>query len=321
MPAFSEEQMGQFHHMLKPSFTAFSSQLEDIKSQQKEAWEQSFRSSIAAQWGRPFSKDFRIFSLQHLAKFACKSAGWPAGSDPVDVTRVAQKLATRLLTDRVAEGLLRSVWLGLSRTGAANRDQLTSLRARATLDPWFDENGGIATAALRRSLSELAFEDVLDDVARQQVRSKLERLLLLLEVSSEGGDGNLTHRGSAGVMLALFASNPAALNQNLASPTTYDELNERLPCLQLELDVRGTLKLVSDNVMIEAATMQRSLTQYQTAKVELQQRARLLQWVIGAALDGPHNFALAGHLFVPKSAGYAPGIDDCDGVNILTHWL
>lgn len=186
MPAFSEQQMGQLHLMLKPCFAAMSSRLDEIEAQQKEAWEASFKARITGDWGHPFSKDYRILSLQHLAKLICKSKGWPAGRNPMDVARIAQRLANRLLSERVAESLLRSVWQGLSRAGAANRDHLTGLRARATLDPWFDESENVLTAALRRSLGELAFEDDNSDVARQEVRSKLERLLLLLEFSKEG---------------------------------------------------------------------------------------------------------------------------------------
>ena len=38
----------------------------------------------------------RLASLQHLAKLLCRSTGWVYGSDPLDVCRVAEKLAQQL---------------------------------------------------------------------------------------------------------------------------------------------------------------------------------------------------------------------------------
>lgn len=314
--SFSTEQIAQLKALLEP----LHSRLDDIDKQQGTLWETSVRKSVESQYGLSFSKEYSILSLQHLAKLLCRSTGWSEGTDPVDVCRTAEKLASRLLSEHTAEHLLRCIWESLS-TAADVHEDFGRVGQAVASDPWFDEEGKLSVPALGRCLSLLVEEDA------RHVKSKLEKLHLLARQSTEGNAELLSREAeirdlslcggmtttdcvcagkvahlltcrSVGIMLALYQSD--ALAYPVQTSASFKDLKTSLPFLQLQMDVRGKLTIIGQQVTIEVGEIKRNLRQYRIAKQQLQQRAKLLRWAVGAALDGPHSFVLIGHLFVPR---------------------
>lgn len=105
MALFSQEQLKQFQALLQ----LLGARLSDIVKQQGEMRETSVRQFMRDQFGHSFSKEFTIASLQHLAKIICRSVGWPFASDAVDICRVSEQLASRLLEHRAADNFLQSI--------------------------------------------------------------------------------------------------------------------------------------------------------------------------------------------------------------------
>ena len=126
-------------------------------------WETSFRQSVKSQFGHSFSKEFAVVSLQHLAKLVCRSTGWPYGSDAVDICRVSEKLAERLLTEHAAEVCLKGVCEALVGS-TSDTDEFSEVGSQIEADPWFDEAGkfNLEPSALG--------ED------KKQINSKLQKL-------------------------------------------------------------------------------------------------------------------------------------------------
>ena len=340
MALFSEEQLKQFQTLLKP----LDARLSDIDKQQGDLWETSVRQSVREQYGHSFSKEFTIASLQHLAKIICRSVGWPFGSDAVDICRVSEQLASRLLEHRAAENLLRSVFEALVNP-TDGKSELFELGEQIKEDPWFDTAGNLDKAALGRSLS------AFDDEDRKHVKSKLQKVHRLATHCVEGhkgadlGDfmqctcfcvwarliqsvcsGQVSHLltcRSAGVMLALYAAEPTKYSMQRSTLFKDFTRSSNLPFLQLQMDVRGKITMINNKVTIEVGEIKRNLKQYREAKHQLLQRAKLLQWAMDAVVDRSLEFVLIGHLSVPrgKPDDNIPDNEIEDAVSIFFHQL
>ena len=163
-----------------------------------------------------------------FGKIICRSVGWPSGSDAVDICRVSEQLASRLLEHRAAENLLLSVIEALVNP-TDGKGELFELGEHIKEDPWFDTAGNLDKAVLGRSLSAFDEED------RKHVKSKLQKFhRLVTQEDHKGADrgnfmqctcfcvwarliqsvcsGQVSHLltcSSAGVMLALYAAGTA----------------------------------------------------------------------------------------------------------------
>ena len=125
---------------------------------------------------------------------------------------------------------------------------------------------------------------------------------------------------SAGVMLALYASNPS--HHPVALSVTYKELAQSLPYLQLQIDVRGKITIIEKQVTMEVGEIKRNAKQYSKAKQQLVERARLLQWAIKTVVHKDLNFVLIGHLFLPRAKlADVPKNEVEDGISIFVHQL
>ncbi len=156
--------------------------LSDIDKQQGDLWETNVRQSVQNQFGHSFSKEFTVASLQHLAKLVCRSTGWSSGSDAVDICRVSEKLASRLLKDCAAERLLQAVFEALV-SSAGDKDTFPELGKQLKEDPWFDKAGNLDTYALGRSLP------AFDEEERKHIKSKLEKVHRLVTQEQKGSSG------------------------------------------------------------------------------------------------------------------------------------
>ncbi len=336
MALFSQEQLDQFQALLKP----LDARLSDIDKQQGDLWETSVRQSVRDQFGHSFSKEFTIASLQHLAKIICRSVGWPFGSDAVDICRVSEQLASRLLEHRAADNLLQSLFEALVNS-TDGKGAFSELGEQLKEDPWFDAAGNLDKAALGRSLP--AFKDG----ERKPIKSKLQKVhRLVTQEDHKGADwGNSMQRTclcvwarliqsvcsgqvshlltccSPGVMLALYAAEPSKYRTEHA--TSFKDLTHSLPFLQLQMDVRGKITMINNKVTIEVGEIKRNLKQYREAKHQLLQRAKLLQWAMDAVVDRALEFVLIGHLFVPrgKPDDNIPDNEIADAVSIFVHQL
>lgn len=328
------EPLNALNAKLDARFSGIDSRLSDIDRQQGGLWETSVRQSVKSQFGHSFSKEFAVVSLQHLAKLVCRSTGWPYGSDAVDICRVSEKLARRLLTERAAEGLLRGVFEALvGSTG--DTDEFSEVGSQIEADPWFDEAGNLDTSALGRSLSAFVGED------RKHIKSKLQKLHRVVAEKDDTGRscgvteicscltsssvcaGRVAHLltcRSAGVMMALYAAEPEKY-ASLPTSTSFKSLTQKLPYLQLQLDVRGKVIMIDRKVTIEVGEIKRNLNQYKEAKHQLVQRAKLLQWAMNAVVEQSLDFVLIGHLFTPRGKPDDNLLDNeiTDDVSIFTH--
>ena len=313
--------------------------LSDIDKQQGDLWETSVRQAVQTQYGHSFSKEFTITSLQHLARLVCRSTGWSAGSDAVDICHISERLAAQLLDSHAAERVLQGIFTVL--TKSAGRDgQFVQLGQRLQANPWFDSRGCLDLVALGRSLP--AFE------AHHQghIKSRLEKLHRLLTSQRSGSNGclachaqpfgkssltfqcgcsgqvqHLLNCRSAGVFLALYEAEPTAYTLNRA--TSFKQLADSLPFLQLQMDVRGRYTIINNKVTIEVGEIKRNLKKYHEAKKQLMKRAKLIKWAISAAVDEPMEFVLIGHLFVPRSKpdDNIPGNEINDYISIFVHQI
>ncbi len=177
MALFSKEQLEQFENLLKP----LDARLSDIDKQQGDLWETSVRQSVQNQFGHSFSKEFTVASLQHLAKLVCRSTGWSSGSDAVDICRVSEKLASRLLQDRAAERLLEAVFEAFV-SSAGDKNTFAELGEQLQADPWFDKAGNLDISALGRSLP------AFDEEESKHIKSKLEKVYRLFTQEQKGSD-------------------------------------------------------------------------------------------------------------------------------------
>ncbi len=240
MALFSEEQLKQFQALLKPldaRLSVLNARLSDIVKQQGDLWGTSVRQSVQHQFGHSFSKEFTIASLQHLAKLICRSVGWPFGSDAVDICRVSEKLASWLLEHGAADRLLQSVFEALVNS-TDGKDTFSELGEQLKEDPWFDDAGNLDKSALGRSLP------AFDEEGRKHIKSKLQKVHRLVSEDQKGIDlgnsmqstglyegarliqfvcpGQVSHLltcRSAGVMLALYAAEPAKYRLNIQLPS------------------------------------------------------------------------------------------------------
>ena len=313
--------------------------LSDIDRQQGGLWESSVRQSVRDQFGHSFAKEFAVVSLQHLAKLLCRSTGWVYGSDPADVCRVAEKLAQQLSSQHVAERLLQDVSTALVQS-AKGKDAFADVGRQLQANPWFDRVGNLDTTVLGRSLPAFAGEERETELIKNKLQ-KLHRSLSATEEEGQdaiccfepivnksdpksGGAERISHLltcRSAGVMLALYASQPS--QYDVQNSTSFKQLSQRLPFLQLQLDVRGKIVMIKNQVTIEVGEIKRNIKQYKEAKHQLVQRAKLLQWAMTTAVDMPLEFVLIGHLFVPrgKPDERVPDNEVADDVSIFTHQL
>lgn len=342
MVEFSTQQLNQLQTLLSPvtsKLLSLDSKLSDVDRQQGSLWELSVRQSVRTQFGHSFAKEFAVVSLQHLAKLICRSTGWPYGTDSLDICRVAEKLARKLLSQRVAEALLRSVFEALLRL-ASSQDTFAEIGTQLQADPWFDEAGQLDISAVGRSLSTFAGEE------KKQFRNKLQKMHRPLCIESEEGTAwtapysHPYHRWSplmetvctervahmltcrsAGVMLALYAAQPSMYGPQ--SSTSFKDLTQGLPFLQLQVDVQGKVTMINDSVTVEVGEIKRNFKQYREAKHQLVQRAKLLQWAITAVVDHPLEFVLIGHLFIPRAKPdeNIPDNEMAEDVSIFTHQL
>lgn len=299
---------------LDQSLQALHKRFDELDQQQGGLWESALRQSVATQFGSSFSKEFSIVSLQHLAKMLCRGAGWPKGDTPRDVCFFAEKLAQRLLADSSAQQLLRHICDSLT-AAAGGKDEFASLGQHVKLKPWFNEDGNVSIPALGTSLGLLQGEEAT------HVKRKLEKLVQLERQPAEGRVEHLVACQSAGVMLAMYQSDPAAYPVQAAA--SFKDLKDSLPFLQLQFDIRGKLTIIDKHVTIEIGEIKRNVKQYGYAKLQLRRRARLLQWAVEAALGSGYSFVLIGHLFVPRgqSGRGVPSNEISDAVSIFTHQL
>ena len=260
MALFSQEQLKQFQALLKP----LDARLSDIDQQQGDLWETNVRQSVRDQFGHSFSKEFTIASLQHLAKIVCRSVGWPFGSDTVDICRVSEQLASQLLEQRAADNLLQSIFEALVNS-TDDKNTFSELGKQLKKDAWFNKAGNLDKAALGRSLP--AFEEV----ERKHIKSKLQKVhRLVTQEDHKGTDwedswctclcvwvrliqsvcsGQVSHLltcRSAGVMLALYAAEPTKYRPEHS--ISFKDLTHSLPFLQLQMDVRGKIIMIDNNL-------------------------------------------------------------------------
>lgn len=125
-------------------------------------------------------KEFTIASLQHLAKIICRSVGWPSASDAVDICRVSEKLASRLLELCAADRLLQSVFEALVKS-TDGKDTFPELGKQLKEDPWFDKAGNLDKSALGRSLP------AFDEEERKHIKSKLQKIHRLVTQEDQRG--------------------------------------------------------------------------------------------------------------------------------------
>lgn len=338
---FSEKQLQQFQALLAPLAARLShvdARLSDIDKQQGGLWETSVRQSVQNQVGHSFSKEFAVVSLQHLAKLVCRSTGWSYGSDAVDICRVAEKLANAVLTDAVAESLLRGVFEALVES-ADGKGTFADVGRRLQADPWFDEAGRLDTAALGRSLPAFAEEEskhlknklqkvhrclaLKEGITNSKTHFKSTCLALssVIQAVCSGRMAHLLTCRSAGVLLALYAAEPS--KYDLRNSFSFSDLTQKMPCLQLQLDVRGKVTMINNKVTIEVGEIKRNLKQYKEAKLQLVQRAKVLQWAMSTVVDQHLEFVLIGHLFVPrgKPDDNIPDNEIAGSVSTFTHQL
>ena len=122
--------------------------------------------------------------------------------------------------------------------------------------------------------------------------------------------------------MALYAAEPEKYAA-LPNSTSFKSLRQKLPYLQLQLDVRGKVIMIDRKVTIEVGEIVRNLNQYKEAKHQLVQRAKLLQWAMKAVVEQSLDFVLIGHLFTPrgKPDDNLPDNEITDDVSIFTHQL
>lgn len=309
----------------------------DLSKQQGDLWETTIRQSVQWQFGHNFSKEFTILSIQHLAKLICRSTGWELGSTVVDVYDVTRKLATTIVKGHFADKLVREVFQAL--TSVKNGQHVFAELGREIADdPWIDKDGQLDLKAYGRSLSKMGADN---NKHRDIIKSKMVKLHEFLDMQKSKGKQTssvdmrqddsrcfathiktctskplkltdscchaelsevimhlLTCR-SVGVMLALYASSDHLKIEESAS---YQDLAERLPFLQLQVDVRGKINIIDNQVTIEVGEIKRNAKQYQKGKKQLLQRARLLKWAIKSVVDKKNlQFVLIGHLFIPRN--------------------
>lgn len=139
------------------------------------------RASVCARsCGHSFSKEFTIASLQHLAKIICRSVGWPFGSDAVEICRVSEQLASRLLEHRAADNLLQSNCKALVNP-TDGKDTFSELGKQLKKHPWFDTAGNLDKAALNRILP------AFDEEERKHIKSKLQKVYRLVTQEDHKG--------------------------------------------------------------------------------------------------------------------------------------
>lgn len=340
-PEFSDKQLQQFKALLAPleaRLLLVERRLSDIDQQQGCLWETRMRQSVQYHFGRSFCKEFAVVSLQHLAKLVCRSTGWSYGSDAVDICCVAEKLANELLTGGFVESLLRGVFEAFVKS-AGGRGTFADVGRQLQASPWFDEAGRLDTSALGKSLPAFGEEE------SKHVKNNLQTIHRSLTSLTEEADhttsfgaicsllstliqsvcsGRVTHFltcRSAGILLALYAAEP--LKYDLQKSVSFEDLTQKMPLLQLQLDVRGKVIMINNKVTIEVGQIKRNLKQYNEAKQQLVQRAKLLQWAMNAVVDQHLEFVLVGHLFVSRESpdDNIPDNETADSVSIFTHRL
>ena len=342
MAKFSSEQLEQLQSLFAPVHAKLGDldkKVCDLDRQVGGLVETSVGHSVRTHFGHSFSKKFTVVSLQHLAKLLCRSTGWSYGNTPTDVCRVAEKLARQLSSQQVAETLLQDVFTALVQS-SDGQDSFAVAGKQLQANPWFDNSGNLNVAALGRSLPYFPEEGRKQEGIKIKMQ-KLHRFLSIVDEEGKSKHGpdcssqllktntcfhaeRIIHMStcrSVGVMLALFAAQPLEFNADVA--TTFEELAQNLPSLQLHIDVRGKVVMIKNQVTIEVGEIKRNSKQYKEAKHQLIQRVKLLQWAMTTAVNAPLEFVLIGHLFIQRGQpdDTFPNNEVADDVSTFTHQM
>jgi hypothetical protein len=296
------------------------------------------RNTIEKRFGRAFARQFTTNSLQDVATLLSTAIGWPLGTEPSDVVAASKRLAGSLVDCACGENLLKTVYASCQ--AASSTDASTSLKAFCVkASGWFPGSGELDVEAVGRSLHDIP-------AAHEQLKHKLGLLHHLLNLPSRTGAWVLVcryvlclrndcvftdaclmclaeqveflvTRHGPGVLLGMFQADPSSY---LVTGAT-DIADLQLPELGLRIDVQGSILVGGSIATIQVGAITRGDMLYAQEKAQLAQQARFLQWAMAAALDSVRDFALMGHLFLPKGDDMLASNEEENGISIVLHAL
>jgi hypothetical protein len=272
--------------------------------------ERLLRQEIQRSFGREFTKEVTITSLQALAQLISKGKAVKIGKNPVDIVSAAKKLAAKLDNDEVGWKLLIDFFdtaTGCKSTdlepchSVQNSDEQFKIFKEILMKEQLDANLPRQQAILSAVQATVRrFKTKLHQVPRTTaVTSLLQRLQLLCNLLAihyaQDRIESLISCAGPGLMLAFYTTGEIGLSS--AAPKS---LAQFLPPNTCQMDVQGSISVVGEHAMIMVGEIKSSMSGKKHAKTQIKVRANLVKWAVKALFEDVVAVAVQGHLFVSK---------------------